>query len=70
MQMLLDSATIDEALKAAEWGWVSGTTTNPTLLAKSNLSPEKTLKRQMMFNDLSESALKEFNQSGIGLISH
>lgn len=45
MQILLDSATIDEALKAAEWGWVSGATTNPTLLAKSNLSPEKTLKR-------------------------
>ena len=45
MQMLLDSAALDKALKAAEWGWVSGVTTNPTLLSKSNLSPEKTLKR-------------------------
>ena len=45
MQLLLDSAIIDEAIKASEWGWVSGATTNPTLLAKSTLSPEKTLVR-------------------------
>ncbi|MDO9546523.1 MAG: transaldolase family protein [Pelolinea sp.] len=45
MQLLLDSAVIDEALIAAEWGWVNGATTNPTLLAKSNLSPEKTLEK-------------------------
>ncbi len=43
MQLLLDSAIIDEARQTAEWGWVSGVTTNPILLAKSNLSPEKTL---------------------------
>ena len=45
MQLLLDSAIIEEAIKASEWGWVKGATTNPTLLAKSNLSPEKTLLR-------------------------
>ena len=45
MQLLLDSAIIDEARQAAKWGWVSGVTTNPILLAKSNISPEKTLKK-------------------------
>ena len=44
MQLLLDSAILDEARQAAEWGWVSGTTTNPTLLAKSGLPPAQTLK--------------------------
>ncbi len=43
MQLLLDSAIIEEARQSAEWGWVSGVTTNPTLLAKSDLSPKKTL---------------------------
>jgi transaldolase len=45
MRLLLDSAIIDEARQAAEWGWVSGATTNPTLLAKSDLPPAKTLKQ-------------------------
>jgi len=45
MQFLLDSAIIEEAKQAAEWGWVSGATTNPTLLAKSSLPPAKTLKK-------------------------
>jgi transaldolase len=45
MQLLLDSAIIDEAIQASEWGWVNGATTNPSLLAKSNISPEKTLLR-------------------------
>ncbi len=44
MQLLLDSAILDEARQAAEWGWVSGATTNPTLLAKSGLLPAETLK--------------------------
>ncbi|MDJ0631847.1 MAG: transaldolase family protein [Xenococcaceae cyanobacterium MO_188.B29] len=39
----LDSAIIKEAEIAKKWGWVKGITTNPTLLAKSNLSPEETL---------------------------
>lgn len=45
MQLLLDSAIIEEARQAAEWGWVCGVTTNPTLLAQSGLSPEKTLRK-------------------------
>lgn len=40
----LDSAIIKEAEKAIELGWVKGITTNPTLLAKSEFSPEITLK--------------------------
>ena len=49
MQLLLDSAMIDEARQAAEWGWVSGATTNPTLLAKSDLPPAITLKQLGIF---------------------
>ncbi|NET58396.1 MAG: transaldolase [Symploca sp. SIO2E6] len=45
MAIYLDSALIDEALAAQKMGWVKGITTNPTLLAKSDLSPEVTLKR-------------------------
>ncbi len=41
----LDSALIDEAQTAIALGWVKGITTNPTLLAKSDLSPEITLKK-------------------------
>jgi transaldolase len=45
MQLLLDSAILEEARQAADWGWVSGVTTNPTLLAQSSLPPAKTLKK-------------------------
>lgn len=45
MQLLLDSAIIEEARQSAKWGWVSGVTTNPALLAKSDLAPEKTLRK-------------------------
>ena len=41
----LDSALINEAETAIKWGWVKGITTNPTLLAKSNLPPETTLEK-------------------------
>jgi transaldolase len=44
VQLLLDSAILEEARQAADWGWVSGATTNPTLLAKSGLPPAETLK--------------------------
>jgi transaldolase len=40
----LDSAILSEAETVANWGWVKGITTNPTLLAKSELSPEETLR--------------------------
>lgn len=43
MAIYLDSASIADAQTAIQWGWVKGITTNPTLLAKSNLSPEATL---------------------------
>jgi len=41
----LDSALLEEAEKAIKFGWVKGITTNPTLLAKSPLSPEETLQK-------------------------
>ncbi|MGF1491915.1 MAG: transaldolase family protein [Microcoleaceae cyanobacterium] len=43
--LYLDSAIVPEAREVAQWGWVKGITTNPTLLAKSELSPEATLKQ-------------------------
>ena len=45
MAIYLDSAIISEAQAAKELGWVKGITTNPTLLSKSDLPPEDTLKR-------------------------
>ncbi|HBK21293.1 MAG TPA: transaldolase [Planktothrix sp. UBA10369] len=45
MALYLDSAIISEAKIVKDWGWVKGITTNPTLLAKSELSPEETLKQ-------------------------
>ncbi len=39
----LDSAIISDAKIAIKYGWVKGITTNPTLLAKSDLSPGETL---------------------------
>ena len=44
MQLILDSAILDEARQAAAWGWVSGATTNPTLLGQSSLPPAETLR--------------------------
>ncbi len=41
----LDSALIEDAKVAQNWGWVKGITTNPSLLAKSSLSPEETLQQ-------------------------
>lgn len=41
----LDSALVREAEIATKWGWVKGITTNPTLLAKSDLPPETTLEK-------------------------
>lgn len=41
----LDSAIINDAKIAIQYGWVKGITTNPTLLAKSDLSPEQTLQK-------------------------
>ena len=41
----LDSAIISDAKIAIKYGWIKGITTNPTLLAKSDLSPEETLEK-------------------------
>ena len=41
----LDSALLEEAQAAVAMGWVKGITTNPTLLAKSPLSPAESLQQ-------------------------
>jgi len=43
--LYLDSALIKEAKAIKDWGWIKGITTNPTLLAQSDRSPEETLSR-------------------------
>jgi transaldolase len=43
MAFYLDSAIVAQAQKVAEWGWVKGITTNPSLLTRSEYSPETTL---------------------------
>ena len=45
MAIYLDTAIIAEATEASKFGWITGITTNPTLLAKSELSPQETLKQ-------------------------
>jgi len=44
MALYLDSALISDAKIARDLGWVTGITTNPTLLAKTEHPPEITLK--------------------------
>jgi len=44
MSLYLDSAILDEIKEAFSWGWVSGVTTNPALLGKSEVKPEERLK--------------------------
>jgi transaldolase len=43
MALYLDSGIIAEATEVLQWGWVNGVTTNPALLAKSELSAKETL---------------------------
>jgi transaldolase len=45
MAIYVDTAIVAEATRANKFGWIAGITTNPTLLAKSELSPEETLKQ-------------------------
>jgi transaldolase len=45
MALYLDSALLSDAEIARDLGWVTGITTNPTLLAKSDMPPENTLKQ-------------------------
>ena len=44
MAIYIDSAKIDEARRAAAYGWVRGVTTNPILLAQAGQPAERTLK--------------------------
>lgn len=44
MAIYLDSASVEDARAARKLGWVRGITTNPTLLARSDLPPEETLR--------------------------
>ncbi|MEG4146978.1 transaldolase family protein [Microcoleus sp. Pol12B5] len=43
MGIYLDTAIVAEAKEASHFGWLSGITTNPTLLGKSDLAPDVTL---------------------------
>ena len=45
MAIYVDTAIVAEATRASKFGWIAGITTNPTLLAKSELSPEETLQQ-------------------------
>ena len=45
MAIYLDTAIVAEAKAASKFGWIAGITTNPTLLGKSDLSPDVTLKQ-------------------------
>lgn len=45
MAIYLDTAIVAQAKAASKFGWIAGITTNPTLLGKSELSPEVTLKQ-------------------------
>jgi transaldolase len=45
MKLFLDSALLEEARACAEWGWVTGVTTNPALLAQSGTSTKTLLKK-------------------------
>ncbi len=45
MSLLLDSAQTNEIQTAMQWGWVSGVTTNPKLLAQCDTEPEITLQQ-------------------------
>jgi transaldolase len=43
MAIYLDSAYLEEARRAREFGWVRGVTTNPALMAKADAEPEVVL---------------------------
>lgn len=45
MSLFLDSAQTNEIQTAMQWGWVSGVTTNPKLLAQCDTKPEITLQQ-------------------------
>ncbi len=44
MQLFIDTANIDEIREAATWGFVSGVTTNPSLIAKEGRKQEDVIR--------------------------
>ena len=44
MQLFIDTANIDEIREAATWGFVSGVTTNPSLIAREGRKQEDVIK--------------------------
>ncbi|OCC15681.1 Transaldolase [Dissulfuribacter thermophilus] len=44
MKFFIDTANLDEIKKAKEWGLVDGVTTNPSLIAKENVSFKERIK--------------------------
>lgn len=44
MKFFIDTANLDEIQKAKEWGLVDGVTTNPSLIAKENVSFQERIK--------------------------
>ncbi len=44
MKFFIDTANLDEIQKAKEWGLVDGVTTNPSLIAKENVSFKERIK--------------------------
>jgi transaldolase len=70
MSIFLDTAIIAEAEVVSELGWVKGITTNPTLLAKTDLPVPTTLKRLAelttgaVFYQLMSSEFKEMLAEG------
>jgi len=50
MAIYLDSAKLEEAHQAKDLGWVYGVTTNPSLMAKTRMPPEVTLKALAQLN--------------------
>ena len=50
MAIYLDSAKLDEACQAKEFGWVYGVTTNPSLMARVRMPAEVTLKALAQLN--------------------
>lgn len=49
MDIFLDTANIDEIRKAAEWGIISGVTTNPSLMMKAGRSDYKEVAQEICY---------------------
>src|SRR5260370_17008574 len=45
MKFFLDTANVEELLKASEWGIVDGVTTNPTLIAREGTTTAEQINR-------------------------